>query len=64
MKKKRRTSSRDYKVAAVNKVIEQGYSYCEAARDLLIHDTMIHNWRKAFEADGTLKVEVDSVPSI
>ena len=64
MKKKRRTFSRDYKLAAVKKVIEHGLSYCEVARDLGIRDTMIHNWRKAFEADGTLQAEVDSNPSV
>ena len=56
MKRTRRTYSRDYKLAAVKKVIEQGLSYAEVARDLGIGDTLIHNWRKAFEADGTINV--------
>jgi transposase len=51
---KRRTFSREYKLAAVKKVVEQGLSYSQVARDLGIRDTMLHNWRKAFEADGTL----------
>ena len=34
MKRTRRTFSREYKLAAVNKVIEQGLSYSEIARDL------------------------------
>ena len=34
MKRTRRTYSRDYKLAAVKKVIEQGLSYAEVARDL------------------------------
>ena len=34
MKRARRTFSREYKLAAVKKVIEQGLSYCEVARDL------------------------------
>ena len=55
---KRRTFSREYKLAAVKKVIEQGQSYAEVARDLGIRDTLIHNWRKAFEEDGTLGSEV------
>jgi transposase-like protein len=61
---KRRTFSRDYKIAAVKKVIEQGLSYCQVARDLGIRDNMIHNWRKAFEADGTLAAEVLNSPSL
>ena len=61
---KRRTFSRDYKIAAVKKVIEQGLSYCQVARDLGIRDNMIHNWRKALEADGTLAAEVLNSPSL
>ena len=64
MKRSRRTFSREYKLAAVKKVIEQGLSYCEVARDLGIRDTLIHNWRKAFEADGTLQAEVNQSPSV
>ena len=52
--KKRRTFSRDYKLEAVKKVVLQGMSYCEVARDLDIRDNLIHNWRKQFESDGTL----------
>ena len=64
MKRTRRTFARDYKLAAVKKVIEQGLSYSAVARDLGIRDTLIHNWRKAFEADGTLEAEVDQSPSV
>ncbi len=56
--------SRDYKLAAVKKVLEQGLSFAEVARDLGIRDTLIHNWRKAFEADGTLQSEVQQRPSV
>ncbi len=62
--KKRRTFARDYKLAAVKKVLEQGLSYSEVARDLGIRDTLIHNWRKALEADGTLQAEIDQSPSV
>ena len=62
--KKRRKFSRDYKLAAVKKVIEQGLSYREVARGLGIGDTMIHSWRKAFEADGTLQAEIENSPSV
>ena len=62
--KKRRTFAKDYKLAAVKKVLEQGLSYSEVARDLGIRDTLIHNWRKAFEADGTLHAEIAQSPSV
>jgi len=64
MKRTRRTFSREYKLAAVKKVIEQGLTYCEVARDLGIRDALIHNWRKAFEADGTLQAEVTQSPTV
>lgn len=48
----------------MKKVIEQGLSYSEVARDLGIGDTLIHNWRRAFEADGTLQAEVNRSPSV
>lgn len=52
---KRRVFSREYKLAAVEKIVEQGLSYSQVARDLGIGDSMLHNWRRAFEEDGTLK---------
>ena len=61
---KRRTFSREYKLAAVKKVIEQGQSYAEVARDLGIRDTLIRNWRNAFEEDGTLGTEVANDASV
>ena len=56
----RRQFTREFKLAAVKKVIEQGLSYRQVARDLDIRDTYIHSWKKAFERDGTLKAEVTS----
>ena len=53
----RRTFTRDFKLAAVKKVLEQGLSYCQVARDLGIRDTYIHTWRKALEKDGSLNNE-------
>jgi transposase-like protein len=61
---KRRVFSREYKLAAVKKVVEQGLSYCQVARDLGIRDNLIHNWRAAFEADGTLSAEVQNSPAM
>lgn len=64
MKRKRRAFSRDYKLAAVKKVVEQGLSCSEVARDLGISDTLLRKWRQVFEADGTLQAEVDVSPSV
>jgi transposase-like protein len=61
---KRRVFSREYKLAAVKKVVESGLSYSQVARDLGIRDNLIHNWRKAFEADGTLAAEIQNSPAI
>ena len=52
--KQRRAFSREYKLEAVKRVVLQGMSYCEVARDLGIRDNLIRNWRKKFESDGTL----------
>ena len=43
----RRTFSREFKLAAVKKVVEQGLSFREVAKDLGIRDTYIHNWKEA-----------------
>ena len=55
----RRTFSREFKLAAVKKVLEQGLSFREVARELGIRDTYIHNWKNAFEKDGSLDAELD-----
>ena len=39
--------------------MEKGLTVTEVARDLGIRDTLSHNWRRAFEADGTLASEVE-----
>lgn len=51
---KRRSFSREFKLAAVNKVMQSGLSVSEVARDLGVRDTMIHNWKRTFLADGSL----------
>ena len=61
---KRRKFSREYKLAAVKKVVLQGLSCCGVARDLGIRDTLIHNWRKKFESDGTLPKETKGNASV
>ena len=64
MSQKRRTFSREFKLAAVKKVVEQGLSCREVARDLDVRDNLIRNWRRAFEADGTLPAEVSDNSSV
>jgi len=61
---KRRTFSREFKLAAVKKVIEQGLSYTAVAKDLGIGDTLIRNWKKSFDEDGTFHAEVAGSQSI
>jgi transposase-like protein len=56
--KQRRIFSREFKLAAVKKVIEQGLSATEVARDLGIRSTLLHNWKRLFQMDGTLEQEV------
>jgi len=60
----RRTFSREYKLAAVKKIIEQGMSYAQVARDLGVRDSMIRNWKKALEKDGTLDGKITSSNSV
>ncbi|WP_085980291.1 IS3-like element ISRba6 family transposase [Rhodopirellula baltica] len=61
---KRRTFSREYKLAAVKKVIEQGLSYTAVAKDLGIGDSLIRKWKKSFDEDGTFQAEVVGSQSI
>jgi len=55
---KRRTFSREFKLAAVKKVTELGLSYTAVARDLGIGANLIRNWKKSFEEDGSFQSEI------
>jgi transposase len=55
--KQRRIFSREFKLAAVKKIVEQGLSATEVARDLGIRSTLLHNWKRLFQVDGTLQHE-------
>lgn len=57
---KRRTFSREFKLAAVRKVVEQGLSFAAVARDLNVRANLIRNWKKSFEEDGSLQTETAS----
>ena len=61
---KRRTYSREFKIAAVKKVLEQGLSYTQVANDLGVHSSLIRGWKKALEQDGTLAAEVTCPSSV
>jgi transposase len=61
---KRRKFGRDFRLAAVKKVIEQGLSYAAVGRDLGVGANLIRNWKKVFEEDGTLETEVANSSSI
>ena len=55
---KRRDFTREFKLAAVRKVIEQGLSYAAVARDLGVGANLVRHWKKSFEADGTFDTEI------
>jgi len=60
----KRSFTREFKLAAVKKVVVQGLSFCEVAREPGVRDTYIHNWKKKFEADGSLQVDMEQSPSV
>ena len=62
--RKRRTFTREFKLAAVKKVIEQGMSFAEVARELDVRDTQIHSWKKELMADGTLEADAGTDHSV
>jgi transposase len=49
---KRRTFSEEFKLDAVNLVIQQGYKLSEAARSLGISANLLGRWKQAFELAG------------
>ena len=59
--KDRRKFSREFKLAAVKKVVEQGLPAAEVARDLGIRNTLLHNWKRKFETEGALTAPKSSV---
>lgn len=61
---KRRSFTREFKLAAVKKVLEKGLTVTEVANELGIRDTLIHNWKRAFQADGSLQSEILNSPSM
>ena len=62
MAKLRRTFTREFKLAAVKMVTEQGYSYAEAARKLDLRDNMIRRWKEQFALEGEQAFRGRGVP--
>jgi transposase-like protein len=61
---KRRIFSREFKLAAVRKIVEQGLSYSVVGRDLGVGANLVRNWKKTFEQEGTLETEVTASQSV
>lgn len=60
----RRTYSREFRLAAVKKVIEHGLTASAVGNDLGVGASLIRNWRKKFEDDGTLATEITGSNSV
>ena len=60
MAKVRRTFTREFKLAAVAMVTEQGYA--EAARKLDLRDNMIRRWKEQFASEGEQAFRGRGVP--
>lgn len=52
MAKTRRTFTREFKVEAVRRVVDQGKSLAEAARELDLGESMLRGRRQALAAEG------------
>jgi transposase len=52
MARTRCTSTPEFKLEAVQLVTQKGYSIAEAARSLVIGETLLRSWKQAFEAKG------------
>lgn len=52
--KERRRFSREFKLAAVKKVVEDGMSVAEVSRDLDIGENLLHTWRRKLRDEGAV----------
>jgi transposase-like protein len=62
--KKRRTFSREFILAAVTKIVEQGLSATEVARDLGTRSTLLHHWKRLFQVDRALQQETQGSATV
>lgn len=53
--KQRRQFSREFKLAAVKKIVQDGLSLAEVAKDLGVSDTLLRNWKKKLMEQGLLR---------
>lgn len=60
----RRRFSREFKLSAVRKVVVQGLSNAQVARDLGIDQKLLRDWRKALQAELGLSADVVTGSSI
>ena len=60
--KERRKFTRSFKLAAVKKVVEQGMSGADVARELGIEGNLIYNWKAKFEREGVLNDAYSASP--
>jgi transposase len=51
-KKPRKTYTREYKIEAVRLTTEGGVAVAQAARDLEMNESTLHNWRRQFRQWG------------
>ena len=51
-KKPRKSYTREFKIEAVRLTTEGGVSAAQAARDLEINESTLHNWRRQFRQWG------------
>jgi len=49
--KKRRIHSREFKLEAVRLIRDRGVSVAQASRDLDVHENLLRQWAREFEAD-------------
>jgi transposase-like protein len=54
----KRSFTREFKLAAVKKVVEQGLTFREVAKDLGISDSAVRAWKRDFQYDGTLENQI------
>ena len=47
----RRKFSREFKLEAVNLIKQRGVSFAQAGRDLDVHQNVLRNWVRDFDAD-------------
>jgi transposase len=52
MAKARRSFTREFKIAAVKLITEQGYSLTEASRSLGVGETQLRTWKRKLTTQG------------